>query len=70
MGLKDWKKIEDDYVQRIYQSNKGEKLILGKQLTGRNPSIIIKKNGLVIDRRSFYTLKGATDFAKQYKKLH
>ena len=71
MALKDWKKIDDDYVQRIYKSNKGTTLIIGKKLTGRSPSVTVKtKSGSSINKGSFYNIKGATKFAKDYRKKH
>jgi len=71
MALKDWKKVDDDYVQRIYFNKKNAvKIIVQKPLTGRIPKVILKLGGIYLDRREFYSLREATKFAKKYMETH
>jgi len=63
-----WKKIDDDFMQRIYKSGNGQKLrVLKKSFT-----VQVKPNEILPyrDVSRAYTLKSATSFSKKYMKAH
>lgn len=63
-----WKKVDDDYVQRIYfNPNNHGKIQIQKK---GGIKIVVSKKGLVSQRVSFYSIPSATKWAKQYMKVN